>query len=100
MRSTRCLTRINSWKTINTNERGKDRQRQVYTREVLWYDVSHQPVLLTISRDPEGIEEDDFFVCSKVEHSAADVVNIFSGRWCIEDTFKNTVTIQPYAMVE
>ncbi len=52
--------RITSWKTIKTNERGKERRRQVYTREVIWYDVSHQPVLLTISRDPEGIEEDDF----------------------------------------
>ena len=82
--------RITSWETVNTNERGNDRQRRVYTREVLWYDVSHQPVSLTISRDPEGIEEDDFFVCSNVARSAADVVNIFSGRWSIEDTFKNT----------
>ena len=82
--------RITSWKTIKTNERGKERRRQVYTREVIWYDVSHQPVLLTISRDPEGIEEDDFFVSSNVERSAAEVVTIFSGRWCIEDTFKNT----------
>ena len=86
----KMATRITSWKTIKTNERGKDRRRQVYTREVIWYDVSHQPVLLTISRDPEGIEEDDFFVGSNVERSAADVVTIFSGRWCIEDTFKNT----------
>jgi len=83
-------TRVTSWKKVHTDERGKARQRQVYTRVVLWYEVSHQPVLLTISRDPEGIEEDDYFVCSKVERSATDVVNIFSGRWCIEDTFKNT----------
>ena len=86
----KMATRITSWKTIKTNERGKERRRQVYTREVIWYDVSHQPVLLTISRDPEGIEEDDFFVSSNVERSAAEVVTIFSGRWCIEDTFKNT----------
>jgi hypothetical protein len=82
--------RVTSWKMIETHERGKIRRRLVYTREVLWYEVSHQPVLLTISRDPEGIEADDYFVCSNVERAAADVVNIFSGRWCIEDTFKNT----------
>jgi hypothetical protein len=82
--------RVTLWKTIETHERGKVRRRLVYTREVLWYEVSHQPVLLTISRDPEGIEKDDYFVSSNVDRSAADVVAVFSGRWCIEDTFKNT----------
>ena len=86
----KMATRFTSWKTVHTDERGKDRRRQVYARKVIWYEVSHQPVLLTISRDPEEIEEDDFFVCSNVERSATNVVNIFSGRWCIEDTFKNT----------
>ena len=36
------------------------------------------------------LKRDDFFVCSNVQRSATDVINIFSGRWCIEDTFKNT----------
>jgi hypothetical protein len=82
--------RVTSWDLVPTEERGKARYRQVYTRTVLWYEVSHQPVLLTISRDPEEIEEDDYFICSNVERSATEVVHIFSGRWCIEDTFKNT----------
>ena len=86
----KMAARVTSWKTVKTEERGKVRRRQVYTRVVLWYEVSHQPVLLTISRDPEGIEEDDYFVCSNVARSATQVVNIFSGRWCIENTFKNT----------
>ena len=33
----------------------------LYSKVVMWYKVSAQPVLLVISRDPEGKEKDDFF---------------------------------------
>ena len=54
-------TRARKWVPVETVERGKHRTRLVYTRTVLWYHVlPDRPVLLVISRDPEGKEKDDF----------------------------------------
>jgi hypothetical protein len=76
--------------SVNTCERGQKRNRWVYVREVLWYRVSRAPVLLVISRDPTGHEQDDYFVTSDTLLNGGEVVGLFAGRWCIEDTFKNT----------
>ena len=81
---------VRSFKLIKTNERGKEKKRLVYVRKVIWYDVSHDPVLLVISRDPQGKEKDDFFVTTDLSLEAGEVVEGFSGRWSIEDTFRNT----------
>lgn len=81
---------VKSWRRVETQERGKKRVRLIYTRVVMWYQVSQKPVLLVISRDPEGKEKDDFFFSTDVELIGGDVVSIFAGRWSIEDTFKNT----------
>jgi hypothetical protein len=78
-----------SWKTVTTHERGRERKRHVHTRDVLWYKVSHQPMRLVISRDPDGKERDDFFFTTDVSASPDEVISQFAGRWCIEDTFKN-----------
>jgi hypothetical protein len=61
----------------------------VYARVVLWYKVSHTPVLLVISRDPAGREQDDFFFTTDLKLTPAEVIGGFAGRWSIEDTFKN-----------
>ena len=54
--------RKSGWRMVDTCERGKQRKRLVYTRKVLWYKVDKEKlVLLVISRDPNGIEKDDFF---------------------------------------
>jgi hypothetical protein len=82
--------RVHSWRSVSTLERGKVKRRLVYTREVLWYRVSKTPVLLVISRDPEGKERDDFFFTTDVSLAAEQVIGAFAGRWSIEDTFKNT----------
>lgn len=75
---------------VNTTERGKQRERLVYSCVVLWYKVSGtKPVLLVISRDPEGIQKDDYFVMADSSCSSTDVVEAYSDRWAIEDTFKN-----------
>jgi len=81
---------VRSWKLVETLERGKSKKRLVYRRKVIWYKVSEKPVLLVISRDPEGKEKDDFFFTSDLELSAAEVIGGFAGRWSIEDTIKNT----------
>ena len=82
--------RVRSWKLIETLERGKIKKRLVYSRKVIWYNVSERPVLLVISRDPKGKEKDDFFFTTDLNLSPSSVIGGFAGRWSIEDTFKNT----------
>jgi hypothetical protein len=82
--------RVRAWRLVTTTERGKTKKRWVYTREVLWRHVSKVPVLLVISRDPEGHERDDFFFTTDRSLTAAQVIGGFAGRWSVEDTFRNT----------
>jgi len=81
---------VRDWKLVETVERGKIRKRLVYCRKVLWYHVSEKPVLLVISRDPTSKEKDGFFFTTDLSLTAVEVISGFSGRWNIEDTFKNT----------
>ena len=81
---------IQTWKTVTFRQRGKTITRWVYTRVVLWYKVSHTPVLLVISRDPAGREKDDFLFTTDLTMTAAEVLECYNDRWAIEDTFKNT----------
>jgi hypothetical protein len=87
---TQIASRVKSWRRVRTLERGKAKERLVFTRVVLWYKVSHTPVLLVISRDPAGRQPNDFFFTTNLQLTAAEVIGGFAGRWSIEDTFKNT----------
>ena len=82
--------RVKHWRRVKVRERGKDTTRLVYARKVLWYRVSQQPILLVISRDPEGKEKDDFLFTTDVTMDPATVIGIYADRWAIEETFKNT----------
>ena len=83
--------RVRKWKLVETIERAKTRRRLVYTRLVLWYHVQpDRPVLLVISRDPNGKEKDDFFFTTDLDMDPATVISEFANRWPIEDTFRNT----------
>ena len=77
------------WKRVETRERGKIRERLLYTRQVIWAGVSKEPILLIISRDPEGKEKDDFFFSTDVTIDAALALGDFADRWSVEDTFRN-----------
>jgi hypothetical protein len=81
---------VKNFKLVKTVERGKKRKRLVWSKKVIWYHVCKKPVLLVISRDPDGREKDDFFVTTDLNLKPAIVVGQFAGRWSIEDTFKNT----------
>ena len=81
---------IQNWQTITFRQRGKMVKRQVYTRVVLWYTVSHSPVRLVLSREPNRKEKDDFFFTTDLTMTAAEVLECYNDRWAIEDTFKNT----------
>jgi hypothetical protein len=82
---------VRNWTRQTTQERGQARARLLYARVVLWYAVcKSQPVLLVISRDPAGKEKDDFFFTTDLTVAPQAVVEKTAGRWCIEDTFRNT----------
>lgn len=80
---------VRTWKCVRTCERGHTRTRLVYARVVLWYKVSHAPMLLVISRDPQGKERDDFFLSTNLTLLGRTVIGGFAGRWCIEETNRN-----------
>ncbi len=75
---------------VITDQRSRPKGRLVYSSIMLWYAVSNTPVLLAISRDPEGVEHDDYWVCSNVSLQAQDVLSAYAGRWSIDDTFRAT----------
>jgi SRSO17 transposase len=81
---------IQNWETVTFRQRSKTIKRMVYTRVVLWYTVSRKPILLVISRDPDGKEKDDFFFTTDLKMTAAEVLECYNDRWAIEDTFKST----------
>lgn len=76
---------------VLVDERGKLKKRSVSCFEALWYHVcGSQPVLVVVSRDPEGKERDDFFFTTDTAASPEEVIGLYAGRWSIEDTFRNT----------
>jgi len=81
---------VKSFQRLKTIERGRIRYRLVYTQVVIWYKVSPDPILLVISRDPQGKEKDKFLFSTDVAAKSAEVIGGFAGRWSIEETFKNT----------
>lgn len=78
------------WSLATVNERGKFKYRLISCYVVLWYKVSPDaPILLVISRDPNGIERDDFFFSTDISAPPKSVISTYAGRWSIEDSFKN-----------
>ena len=83
--------RFQKWKRVKVNMRGREVLRLVAEYNVLWYHVCKtRPVKLVITRDPDGIEPDDFFFTTDVDLAPEVVIAQYSGRWSIEDTFRNT----------
>ena len=79
------------WTPTAVEVRGTVQQMLLYTREVLWYDVRpDRLVLLVIVRDPTGVQHDDFFFTTDLDTTGAQIVSRYADRWSIEDTFRNT----------
>jgi hypothetical protein len=81
--------------TIWTREivpmRGRRVARDLWAREVLWYETCpDRLLLLVIVRDPDGHEPDDFFVTTDTTALPAKVASAYADRWSIEDSFRNT----------
>ncbi|MFH1613454.1 MAG: transposase [Planctomycetota bacterium] len=86
----KMAARIKNWQIVTFRQRSKTVNRMVYSRVVLWYAVNRKPIMLVISRDPDGKEKDDFFFTTDVTMTAAEVLECYNDRWAIEDAFKNT----------
>jgi hypothetical protein len=79
------------WKRVKVNIRGREVQRLTAEYTVLWHHVCKtRPVKLVIVRDPDGVEHDDFFFATDESLAPETVIAQYSGRWSVEDTFRNT----------
>ena len=79
------------WRRATIELRGKRVDRLLLCRPVLWYNVRpDRQLLLVVVRDPEGTQPDDFFFHTNLEAAPTHVAEHYSGRWSIEDTFRNT----------
>ncbi len=84
-----AAARPEEWQKVTLHLRGKQAERLVYSRRVLWYGLlPDHPVLLVIVRDPTG-HPDDFFFTTDVDCAPEWVAEHYAGRWSIEDTFRN-----------
>lgn len=78
------------WRPIKTIERGKERNRLVIVRHVVWHKVlPGRYIRLTIFRDPTGVEKDDYFFTTDLGLPPEFVITRYGNRWGIEDTFRN-----------
>ena len=70
------------FKKVELDWRGRRVTKLVWSREVLWYRVCPDALVrLVVVRDPAGKEPDDFFFSTDLAMSAAEVVEIYAGRW-------------------
>jgi hypothetical protein len=78
------------WQHVTIDQRGTSIQRLVYVRDVLWYKVNkHALVRLVIVRDPDGVENDDYFFTTDLTATGAQTVTRYAGRWPIEICFRD-----------
>ncbi len=83
-------TTATKWRTVQTEERGQTKFRLVHVRRVIWDSVlPGKYINLVISRDPEGVEKDDFFFSTDLTLLPELLISRFADRWPIEDTFRN-----------
>jgi hypothetical protein len=78
------------WQKVQFDSRGKKCVYFLYSRLVVWHHVCRdRPVLLVIARDPKGHRPDEFLVSNDLESTPESIVSQYTGRWSIEDTFRN-----------
>jgi len=81
---------VTTWTCEVLRWRGRTVRRNLWAREVLWYEpCPDRTLLLVIVRDPDGREADDFFVTTDITASPAEVAATYADRWAIEDSFRN-----------
>jgi len=85
-----AAARKRDWQRVRIDLRGKNVERLVYARDVLWYAVNKADLVrLVIVRHPEGAEPDDFFVTTDLAATGAETASRYAGRWSIEVCFRD-----------
>ena len=78
------------WTKVTVDARGRNIDRIVCVRDVLWYGVCRTALVrLVIVRDPHGVEPDDYFFTTDLTATAAQTATRYAGRWSIEVTFRD-----------
>ena len=79
-----------TWTRHVVRFRGRAVRRDLWARVVMWYQpCPDRTLLLVIVRDPDGREDDDFFVTTDTAADPAEVAATYADRWAIEDSFRN-----------
>lgn len=83
-------THDRDWHRVSVDIRGQIVERLVRARDVLWYKVNKNGLMrLVIVRDPDGVENDDFFLTTDLAATGAQVATRYAGRWPIEVCFRD-----------
>ncbi len=79
------------WIMADIDVRGERVERALWARPLLWYAVRPlQQIMLVVVADPAQREHDDLLFCTDLAIPPEVVASLYSGRWSIEDTFRNT----------
>ncbi|MGH7881510.1 MAG: hypothetical protein ACREN8_01175 [Candidatus Dormibacteraceae bacterium] len=81
---------ITDWTTTQLCIRGQMVERQLWARQILWYEVARsRPIFLVVVRDPTDHKRDDFFISTNPSAIPAQVASTYADCWAIEDTNRN-----------
>ena len=79
--------RKNGWKTITVRRQGRTVQREVLGITCLWYHVCRTtPIRLVIVRDPQGVQQDDYFFCTDAATPDEQIVQRYYDRWGVQES--------------
>lgn len=93
--------RKKGWRTVEARVYGKRAKRRVLVIVCLWYHVSKdRPIKLLIVRDPSGDQKDDYMFCTDPAVSEAEIIERFSGRWPIEESFHDGKQLDGFEQVQ
>jgi hypothetical protein len=77
------------WEEVTLDWRGRKVTKLIWSKDVLWYRVNPDALVrLVVVRDPAGKEPDDYFFTTDLAMGAAEVVEIYAGRWSIEMCYR------------
>lgn len=97
----RMARRVRKWTRVRVILYGKEQERLVWSRKLLWWTVAKAvPLLLVISRDPDGKEDDDFLFTTDVAADPAHVVETYGMRWGIEEVFREGKQLVGFGKVQ
>lgn len=69
---------------------GQKKKLWLFSRTALWHTPGEEPVAIryVIARDPEGKLRDEVFACTKLDATAAQIIEWVVMRWSVETTFE------------